>query len=429
MSNPPHLLSLSVKGLQRLEGARFERDFAFVVGDERHFCPSFVAEFLSPRVSSLRSQDITIKEFSIETEDAGHHFGALLSIGFGREVSFSQDQLGFVRSVCGELWNCELFEQTLQPKEGEMGEAELKARLEFLRGADGTCDYPVAVVASHFDQFSVSDFDKVSRSTLEAILSDPALVALDEDSIFEVVHRRASEDLSYFGLLELVRFEFLSGECMKSAVDFISRSFESLTFGIWSSLRNRLTLSVTPPSQSDRFKLLPAIDSQIISTTPRIFSVFRGKTFRLLYRGSRDGFEASTFHSRCNGHPNNVTLILSTNNCIFGGYTPLAWSSRASAVPDPSLTSFLFTIRNPHNLPAQIFRLRIADQAIYDYDYYGPVFGGGNEIYIYDKCSTSTSSSANLGTTYANNTGIDGNQVLAGAQGFTVKEIEVFDLL
>jgi hypothetical protein len=161
MSDSLIRLSLSVKGLQGLEGVHHERDFAFIVGDERYSCPSFVAEFLSPRVNSLRSQDITVDEFSIETSDENHYFGILLSIGFGHDVSLSRNEpeLSFVRSVCGELWNAELFEQTLRDGEGEIEKSELKARLEFLSGVDGRYDSDFSILASHFYEFSASDFD------------------------------------------------------------------------------------------------------------------------------------------------------------------------------------------------------------------------------------------------------------------------------
>jgi hypothetical protein len=56
-------VSLSSKALQRVESVTHEKDFAFIVGDERYCCPSFVAEFLSPRVTSLRAEDITMDEF------------------------------------------------------------------------------------------------------------------------------------------------------------------------------------------------------------------------------------------------------------------------------------------------------------------------------------------------------------------------------
>jgi hypothetical protein len=204
MSDPAIRLSLSAKGLQRLENVNHERDFAFIVGDERYYCPSFVAEFLSPRVSSLRSHDITIDEFSIDTADPDHHFEWVLSIGLGREVSFRESDLSFVRSVCGNLWNSELFEKTLKPEEGHITETGLKARIEFLSGIDGSCDFDVSVVASHFYELPVSEFDHLSPSILEAILIAPGLVVEDEDSVFEIVHRRASADFSYFRLLEFV---------------------------------------------------------------------------------------------------------------------------------------------------------------------------------------------------------------------------------
>jgi hypothetical protein len=69
------IVSLSVKGLQNLEAVNHERDFAFVGGEGRYPCPSLVAEFLSRRVASLCSQDSTIPELSIETEDLHHCHG------------------------------------------------------------------------------------------------------------------------------------------------------------------------------------------------------------------------------------------------------------------------------------------------------------------------------------------------------------------
>jgi hypothetical protein len=105
--------------------------------------------------SSLRSEDITTNELSIDIEDPNHHFDSILSIGFGREVSFRESDLSFVRSVCGKLGNSELFEMTLNREdghgqsEGEIRKAELKARIEFLSGVDGNCDFDVSIVASH----------------------------------------------------------------------------------------------------------------------------------------------------------------------------------------------------------------------------------------------------------------------------------------
>jgi hypothetical protein len=40
----------------------------------------------------------------------------------------------------------------------------------------------------------------------------------------------------------------------------------------------------------------------------------------LLYRATRDGFDASSFHSKCDGKANTVTIIKTDSNYVFGGY-------------------------------------------------------------------------------------------------------------
>jgi hypothetical protein len=432
MSDSPVRLSLSAKGLQRLEQVNHEKDFTFIVGDDRYPCPSFVAEFLSPRVSALRSEDITIDEISIETKDPLHEFGILISIGFGGEISLSGSELSFVRSVCGELKNRELFDLTL-PEEGVQAREEvLKARIDLLRGFDDDLEWDVGIVASLFYEFSVSDFDHLSRSVLETILGDSRLVVQDEDSVFDIVHRRSSDDLSYLGLLEYVRFEFLSADCMTRAFDFICDSFEFVTFGIWSSLRTRLTHPVSPTSEPVRFHPLPPLDSKIVSDIPEIFSVLGQKKFALLYRGSRDGFQAKDFHDRCDGHKNTVSLILSTNGSIFGGYTPIPWHCGGDGITDSSQSSFLFTIKNPHGLPAQVFKQKQGRAVIFGCSSYGPRFGNGwnADLSVYNDFRTpNTVMYSNVGDYFANDTGIAGNRVLTGATTFTVEQIEVFEVI
>ena len=49
--------------------------------------------------------------------------------------------------------------------------------------------------------------------------------------------------------------------------------------------------------------------------------------WRLLFRASRDGFTAETFHSRCNNKGPTVTIVKSGEN-IFGGFTEQPWKSK-----------------------------------------------------------------------------------------------------
>jgi hypothetical protein len=67
------------------------------------------------------------------------------------------------------------------------------------------------------------------------------------------------------------------------------------------------------------------LDSAIISDFPEILNELPGKCLSPLWRGSRDGFRARNFHSRCDGHANTLTVILDTDGNIFGGFSPLEW--------------------------------------------------------------------------------------------------------
>jgi hypothetical protein len=112
----------------------------------------------------------------------------------------------------------------------------------------------------------------------------------------------------------------------------------------------------------------PPLDSLIFSDFPAIFAELRKKQFSLLWRGGRDGFSASSFHGRCDGHANTLTVILDTKGNIFGGFTGAAWESCVwnekwgdegnCSKADDSQKSFLFTLRNPHNVAARRFALK-----------------------------------------------------------------------
>ena len=69
----------------------------------------------------------------------------------------------------------------------------------------------------------------------------------------------------------------------------------------------------------------------------------------LLLRGSVHGFSAKAFHKQCDGKPHTVSIIRSTTDHVFGGYTPVEWQSDSDEdtgyIADPSLKSFIFLLR------------------------------------------------------------------------------------
>jgi hypothetical protein len=105
---------------------------------------------------------------------------------------------------------------------------------------------------------------------------------------------------------------------LKEAVSALRSSAEKMTAPAVTQLEAELkTLSHFTYAQT------LSLSSMIISDFPEIFSEFRGRWFSLLWRARRDGFGGRDFHSRCDGHPNTMTVILDTEGHIFGGFTPV----------------------------------------------------------------------------------------------------------
>ena len=196
-----------------------------------------------------------------------------------------------------------------------------------------------------------------------------------------------------------------------------------------------------------------------------------GKEFKLLYRASRDGFQASDFHAKCDNRPKTLTIVRTTKGFIFGAYTAVTWASdlkplgilTSSSIhtnyykvdPNAFIFSLLNAIRKPQIIPikgASSGMLRHKDKsvpashrrsgtsyatedfsAICCHSAYGPTFGGGHDIHISNNSNAATSESySNLGHSFdfklsAYNTE-EAESFLAGSYNFQTAEIEVFQL-
>jgi len=148
------------------------------------------------------------------------------------------------------------------------------------------------------------------------------------------------------------------------------------------------------------------------------------KRMRLLFRSSRDGASAASFHSACDGQIPTVTLIKCSGGYAFGGYAGVAWSSPAfpgtwHACP----SAFLFTVTNPHGDPITQFMSNGDANAVYCYSEWGPVFGGGHDLYVSD--AFDGYSFTNFPNSYTDTRG-RGKATFTGARNFTPAEVEVW---
>jgi len=153
------------------------------------------------------------------------------------------------------------------------------------------------------------------------------------------------------------------------------------------------------------------------------------KTCRLdlVYKGSRDGFQAQTFHQMCDNRSPTINVIKSqTYGRIFGGYTEQTWNHTGDHKKDEK--AFLFSLTYNEKYP-----VANPGDAIYCNNDYSADFGNGADIYICDSSNTQANSSTYFPSSYKcskfTTVTEESKAYLSGSYQFKVDEIEVYQIV
>jgi hypothetical protein len=142
----------------------------------------------------------------------------------------------------------------------------------------------------------------------------------------------------------------------------------------------------------------------------------------LLYRASRDGFEAKAFHQACDGRGPTICLFKSDKNKTFGGYSDKSWFSQICF--KMSKGSFLFSVDNKKKL--KLFRNY--DKALFFNKNCGPCFG--EDIIIGDTANEPKSCRSFVGRSYETCEGyfesLEAQKSLTGFPAFSLVDYEVY---
>ena len=111
------------------------------------------------------------------------------------------------------------------------------------------------------------------------------------------------------------------------------------------------------------------IELNLLSNQFRLMYPGRNVIYNLLYRGSRDTYEASSFHLKCNNIRGTLIIIQTNQGIKFGGFTNETWDGDYLYKTDN--TAFIFSLNNN-----KIYTIKKDLKAIYCSPKYGPVFCG-----------------------------------------------------
>ena len=143
------------------------------------------------------------------------------------------------------------------------------------------------------------------------------------------------------------------------------------------------------------------------------------KKMKLLYKASRDGDSAENFHKNCDNTANTLTIVKTTKNKKFGGFTTQKWNGSDGYKSDTN--AFIFSFDNK-----EIYYNSINSCSICVYNDYGPIFGGGNDFCIFSGCLNNNDSYDNSPHSYDTK---GKKYALNGDRNFKVSDYEVYELI
>jgi hypothetical protein len=238
---------LSARGIKTLPFHLYINDFTFHVGKKSYPCPSFIADFLSPRIASLHASDATVDSYVVRAIDKNDAFRSFLALGFGEELVIDTVSFPFFSEVCEELENSEIAAQLSEYLETdeELTLENVYDRFVLRKRFHLNLDAETNFLALNFHQLPETILSALRLPDLTAILTNDLLKLRTEDSLFDFIASRVIREPGCFMLFDTVNFEFLSNDRIHTFIQLSSCNLDMLTLSIWSRVCDRLLLSIT----------------------------------------------------------------------------------------------------------------------------------------------------------------------------------------
>lgn len=286
-----------------------------------------------------------------------------------------------------------------------------------------------------------------SKSSISLGLSAATLFLENISALIDPSSKQLSDNQKSEVLVNFVQF-VMGGALNQAAAD--SGKDSNNTLGRNFALAYQKFIKTVEACQKGDFSNLDNVvvrilllikDNKLIADVPAVLGDYLGiintwlggsKKFNLIYKGSKDGFAASNFHTKCDNKGPTVVIVTCTQDNVFGGYSAMSWDSSGNYKQDDAKQSFLFSLKNPRNEQPKKFPLKNSAYSIYGNSGNGPTFGAGHDIYCQDNSNTNTSSyTYNFGHSYDCAPFAQGSTAataLTGGRNFTAKEIEVYQV-
>lgn len=338
------------------------------------------------------------------------------------QIDSSFEELSFYKIIADEVLIFDHFKEIER-------QVNLK-REEFKESVDNfylkLIDHIKNFSKSYRDSFR-ADFDKFkllfslkenqSKDILESIFSDPYI----PDGFLQRIKDKYIS-LFYEIQKKIHDFKILMPQKLNKTNSLVSRSITDLEV-----LFDRLTL--TEFSNLDPFN-----ESEILTTIALKYDLNKlcefslDQKWKLLYRGSRDGFKPNNFHYKCDNYSHTLTIFKTSNApYIFGGFASVSWDCSNTYKTDNE--SFIFSLENQENFPLKLKpNFKFVGYEVSCFELYGPSFGI-DDIYYSGYANRMCLTEVGATFSHPNLQHLRSDQIqslLGGSKIFNISEVEVF---
>ncbi|CAG8584807.1 29798_t:CDS:2 [Racocetra persica] len=250
------------------------------------------------------------------------------------------------------------------------------------------------------DEFCLSDLSEYIQNYL---LTHPWRLM----SHFVFVHRFAAEQSERY-LKIRNSLDYVDNELYEKSIQLVSD-------------KNR------PKKKDINSILITAYDAEMISMWIKNVSSLPENCkhdFKLILRGSQDGFTPKKFHDHCDGKGPTLTVLREKQSGeILGGYNPLNWYSMVAGSYSPTSSSFIFSLGDKvFNFDRVLSKIVDRNKAIYQNGNYGPCFGGGeSDLRLFGNDFNEDIRCRCVKTSYQ-------NKIRNSEDEFCIDELEVFQV-
>lgn len=274
---------LSSKALRQFKEAGLKNDFEIKIFDDTIYCSTFVAIFISGRISKNHRIDPTMRRFTINFPDKSLFYSNIKELKSmiqqtdfikqfrnlleGRSIYFDSDEndqedtddidkAKLFIEIGQILENKEMIDKGLEVMEIDFTKSDISIEeaIEMIKinhkiFCPKINKRSYEIISSNFysilqneDKKIISILKEMSQEELETIFSSQKLQIDNEDSLFELITNLGPD---YYFLYDYIEFEYLSIEKVEQFINNISNHEVSLHPLLWSSICRRLMIDVT----------------------------------------------------------------------------------------------------------------------------------------------------------------------------------------